>query len=141
MSVTASLPEVRTRSGLVRTFLAIILLVLILLLCVAGWAWWSARSGLPQVDGSVAVPGLSLKVRVVRDEQGVPTIEAATLEDLFFAQGYVTAQDRLWQMDMMRREAAGELSEVAGEATLKIDRETGVLGFGGGAQGASKKCT
>src|ERR1700691_214426 len=129
MSVTASLPEVRTRSGLVRTFLAIILLVLILLLCVAGWAWWSARSGLSQVDGSVAVAGLSSKVRVVRDEQGVPTIEAATLEDLFFAQGYVTAQDRLWQMDVMRRFAGGELSEILGEDTLKIDREQRILGL------------
>src|SRR5271166_3290365 len=114
MSVNASLPEVRTRSGLARTLLVIILLVLILLVCLAGWAWWSARANLPQVDGSVAVPGLSSKVRVVRDEQGVPTIEAATLEDLFFAQGYVTAEDRLWQMDIMRRAAAGELSEVIG---------------------------
>src|SRR6202167_5255842 len=138
MSVTASLPEVRTRSGLVRTFLAIILLVLILLLCVAGWAWWSARSGLSQVDGSVAVAGLSSKVRVVRDEQGVPTIEAATLEDVFFAQGYVTAQDRLWQMDMMRRSAAGELSEVIGADTVKMDREQRILGLRLAAESAGK---
>ena len=47
--------------------------------------------------------GLSAPVTVTRDTHGVPTIEAATLEDLFFAQGYVTAQDRLWQMDVMRR--------------------------------------
>jgi penicillin amidase len=97
-----------------------------------------ARSGLPQVDGGVRVPGISSKVRVVRDEQGVPTIEAANLEDLFFAQGYVTAQDRLWQMDMMRRAAAGELSEIVGEATLKIDRTQRILGLRAVAEAAEK---
>jgi penicillin amidase len=94
---------------------------------------------LPQLDGSVAVPGISSKVRVVRDGQGVPTIEAATLEDLFFAQGYVTAQDRLWQMDMMRRAAAGELSEVIGEDTVKMDREERILGLRIAAEAAEKK--
>ena len=100
-----------------------------------------ARSGLPQVDGSAGVPGLSSKVRVVRDELGVPTIEAASLEDLFFAQGYVTAQDRLWQMDMMRRAAAGELSEIVGEATLKIDRQQRILGLRAVAEAAGKNMT
>ena len=90
------------------------------------------------MDGSIAVPGISSKVRVVRDERGVPTIEAATLEDLFFAQGYVTAQDRLWQMDMMRRAAAGELSEVMGEATVKMDREERILGLRHAAEAAEK---
>ncbi len=59
----------------------------------------------------------------------MPAIEAATLEDLFLAQGYVTAQDRLWQMDVMRRVGAGELSEILGEDTLKIDREHRILGL------------
>ena len=142
MPVTATLPEVhtkvRTRSGLARVLLTIIVVLLLVLICIAGWAWWVAHTGLPQVDGSVAAPGLSSKVRVVRDEQGVPTIEAASLEDLFFAQGYVTAQDRLWQMDMMRRAAAGELSEVIGEATLKIDREQRILGLRVVAEAAEK---
>jgi penicillin amidase len=105
---------------------------LLLLLAAAGGAasaWWIAHSALPQIDGSRAVPGISAKVRVVRNEQGVPAIEAATLEDLFFAQGYVTAQDRLWQMDIMRRAAAGELSEIIGEDTLKMDREQRILGL------------
>ncbi len=63
---------------------------------------------------SYRLSGLSAPVTVTRDSHGVPTIEAATLEDLFFAQGYVTAQDRLWEMDVMRRFAGGELSEVLG---------------------------
>jgi penicillin amidase len=84
------------------------------------------------------VPGISSKVRVVRDGHGVPTIEAATLEDLFFAQGYVTAQDRLWQMDVMRRAAAGELSEVIGDATVKLDREERILGLRQAAETSEK---
>src|SRR5208282_2697810 len=76
--------------------------------------------------------------RVLRDERGLPTIEATTLEDLFFAQGYVTAQDRLWQMDIMRRAAAGELSEVIGEATVKLDREERILGLRQAAEAAEK---
>ena len=118
MSATVSLPEVRSRRWLVkRVSISILLVLMLALLAVAGWLYWIAHSPLPQMDGTVKVAGISSKVRVVRDGQGVPTIEAATLEDLFFAQGYVTAQDRLWQMDMMRRAAAGELSEMIGEDT------------------------
>jgi penicillin amidase len=84
---------------------------------------------LPQLDGRVQVSGLSGAVTVTRDGHGVPTIEAATLDDLFFAQGYVTAQDRLWQMDVMRRFGSGELSEILGEDTLKLDREQRILGL------------
>jgi penicillin amidase len=94
-----------------------------------GYAYFIARSALPQLDGSLSVKGLSAPVSVTRDAHGVPAIEAANLEDLFFAQGYVTAQDRLWQMDVMRRFGSGELSEILGEDTLKIDREQRILGL------------
>src|ERR1022692_381192 len=107
-------------------------LLAILLLAVAGvlaYAYIITRSALPQLDGNLSVKGLSATVKVTRDGHGVPAIEAATLEDLFFAQGYVTAQDRLWQMDVMRRFGAGELSEILGEDTLKIDREQRILGL------------
>jgi penicillin amidase len=124
-----------------RILFTIVALAIFALVCLAGWAWWIVRANLPQVDGTVSVPGLSAKVRVVRDERGVPTIEANSLEDLFFAQGYVTAQDRLWQMDMMRRAAAGELSEIAGESTLKIDRQQRILGLRGVAEAAEKNLT
>ena len=93
------------------------------------WAYFLARSALPQLDGSLQVHGLSAPVTVTRDAHGVPTIEASNLEDLFFAQGYVTAQDRLWLMDTMRRFAAGELAEILGDDFLKHDREQRVLGL------------
>ena len=88
-----------------------------------------ARSALPQLDGRLAVPGLSAPVTVVRDAHGAPTIDAANFDDLFFAQGYVTAQDRLFQMDGMRRFAAGELAEVFGSDFLEHDRQQRILGL------------
>ena len=138
MSVTASLPEVRRRNPALRVLYYAICLLLVALIAGVWWLYWIAHSAVPQLDGSVSVSGISTKVRVIRDEQGVPTIEAATLEDLFFAQGYVTAQDRLWQMDMMRRAAAGELSEVIGEDTVKMDREERILGLRIAAEAAEK---
>ncbi|MFZ3262989.1 MAG: penicillin acylase family protein [Terriglobales bacterium] len=138
MSVAAPLPEVRSKNWLGRIIFFVFLLLLLTVLGAVTWGWWVAHSALPQLDGTIVAPGLSAKVRVVRDEQGVPTIEAAALEDLFFAQGYVTAQDRLWQMDVMRRAAAGELSEIIGEDTLKMDREQRILGLRVVAEAAAK---
>ena len=108
----------------------------VLVLCAAGVSWMLtiARSALPELDGVLPVKGLSAPVSVTRDTHGVPTIEATTLDDLFFAQGYVTAQDRLFQMDLMRRAAAGELSEIVGEPTLKHDRQQRILGIRAAAQ-------
>src|SRR5258706_7422549 len=135
MSFAAPLPQIRRRNPALRILYYAVCLLLVALIAAMWWLYSIARSPLPQLDGSIAVPGISSKVRVVRDERGVPTIEAATLEDLFFAQGYVTAQDRLWQMDMVRRAAAGELSEVIGEETGEMDREQGILGLREAAEG------
>ncbi|HYW39817.1 MAG TPA: penicillin acylase family protein [Terriglobales bacterium] len=137
-STTASLPEIRRRNPALRIFYYAVCVLLVALIAAIWWLYSIAHSALPQLDGSVTVPGISSSVRVVRDEHGMPTIEAATLEDLFFAQGYVTAQDRLWQMDMMRRAAAGELSEVIGEGTVKMDREQRILGLRLAAEAAEK---
>ena len=142
----ASLPEIsgrdvrrRHRHPALRILYYSVCLLLVALIAGVWWLYWIARSALPQLDGAVSVPGISSKVRIVRDGQGVPTIEASTLDDLFFAQGYVTAQDRLWQMDIMRRAAAGELSEVIGSATVEMDREQRVLGLRLAAEEAEKK--
>src|ERR671926_36316 len=75
------------------------------------------------------VQGLKKAVTVRRDERGIPYIEAADEEDLYFAQGYVTAGDRLWQMDLLRRTARGELSELFGRVTLEEDKRRRVYGF------------
>ena len=121
-------PASRRSTGL-RIFLWLIFTLLSLTAALLGFAYFVAHSALPQLDGSIPARGLAAPVKVTRDGHGVPTIEAASLEDLFFAQGYVTAQDRLWQMDVMRRFGAGELSEILGEDTLKIDREQRILGL------------
>jgi penicillin G amidase len=128
-TLASSKVEVSRRNPAVRIFLWFFVVVAILIAAVVGSAYFVARSALPQLDGNLQLKGLSAAVTVTRDHHGVPTIEAASLEDLFFAQGFVTAQDRLWQMDVMRRFGAGELSEILGEATFKIDREQRILGL------------
>jgi penicillin amidase len=94
-----------------------IVLGIVLLLILAGtgtfaWFYFTARGSLPQLDGTITLIGLDAPVSVVRDAHGVPHLTAANLPDLFFAQGYVTAQDRLWQMDLTRRAVGGEMSEI-----------------------------
>ncbi len=87
---------------------------LVLAVAFLAWIYTLARRTLPQLDGSVEIAGLTAPVRVVRDAQGVPNILAATRHDLLAAQGFVTAQDRLWQMDAIRRFATGTLAEIFG---------------------------
>jgi penicillin amidase len=117
------------RSPALRIILWLLFAIIALLAGLAGYAFYVAHSALPQLDGRLRVSGLSAPVSVTRDSHGVPTITAANLEDLFFAQGYVTAQDRLWQMDVIRRAGSGELSEIIGEDTLQLDREQRILGL------------
>jgi len=111
----------------------ILLYVLSAIVLVAGLAcsagWWIVHRALPQLDGTISLPELKQEVTVDRDIWGVPHIRANSLEDLITAQGYVLAQDRLWQMDVLRRAAAGELSEVFGPVGLQLDREFRTVGF------------
>ena len=93
------------------------------------WFYLAARRALPQLDGTVRVSGITSSITVTRDSHGVPHISAANMQDLLFAQGYVTAQDRLWQMDMTRRYGAGELSEILGADYIKLDRTQRILGL------------
>jgi penicillin amidase len=90
-----------------------------------------ARNSLARIDGEIEVPDLGRSVQVVRDEWGVPHISAQSPEDLFFAQGYVAAQDRLWQMEMWRREAEGRLAEIVGPAAVPRDRMARLLKYRG----------
>jgi penicillin amidase len=84
---------------------------------------------LPAVDGHIGLGPGAPEASISRDLHGVPSIAAGNLKDAYFALGYVHAQDRLWQMEGMRRLGAGRLSEVVGEATLSIDRTMRTLGL------------
>ena len=97
-------------------------LVIVLLVSGAAGAYWLAWRVLPQTSGKAAAP-VSAPVAVVRDAQGVPHIEGSSDEDVWFAQGYVTAQDRLFQLEMARRLPAGELAEIVGRPALESDIE------------------
>lgn len=110
---------------------AIAVLALLVLIPVVGALWLRSvtTAALPVLDGDLHLAGLSAPVIVRRDWHGVPHIEATTQEDLFVAQGYVTAQDRLWQMDTYRRNANGELAEVMGRSLIKHDIAQRVLQF------------
>jgi penicillin amidase len=112
-----------------RLLISLLILLLLVIMGGGGWLYWRVRASLPQLEGAIQVAGLSAPVEVLRDARGVPHLRASSLKDLFFAQGYVTAQDRLWQMDLSRRLAEGELSEVFGERTLRLDLENRTLGF------------
>ncbi len=91
------------------------------------WLRSVTLAALPQLDGDVHLAGLSAPVVVRRDAHGVPHIDAATMDDLLVAQGYVTAQDRLWQMDTMRRSADGNLAEILGSSLVEQDKVQRVL--------------
>jgi penicillin amidase len=86
------------------------------------WVRSAAYDSLPRIDGSLTVAGLSAPVSVQRDAQGVPHIRAQSLDDLVFAEAFVTAQDRLFQMDTLRRHAAGELAEILGPTLIEHDK-------------------
>ncbi len=90
-----------------------------------------ARKSLAQIDGELRVPGLQKDVQVIRDTWGVPHIYAQTVDDLFFAQGYVTAQDRLWQMEWWRRANEGRLAEILGPKAVEADRLARLLKYRG----------
>ncbi len=126
---TTVLIEPRSGIRLSRVIAWVAGVTIIVALAVLGWLYSVARSALPQLDGKMQVPGLTAPVKVVRDDHGIPTIDAANFDDLFFAQGYVTAQDRLFQMDGMRRYAAGELAEVVGPDVIEHDRQQRILGM------------
>lgn len=91
----------------------------------------TAKARLAQTSGTLSVPGLTDEVRVIRDHWGVPHIYAKNTEDLFFAQGFVQAQDRLFQMDLWRRSTQGQLAEILGPEYLERDRLSRVLRYRG----------
>ncbi len=96
-------------------------------LLITSSACWAQTA--PKVDKNLSLAGLNETVTVRRDERGIAYIEAKNDADLYFAQGYVTAQDRLWQMDLYRRVARGETAEIFGRAVLEEDKRWRKFGF------------
>src|SRR5438270_6431855 len=111
-----------TQSPLGRILKAVNIAIAILLAVALGLIYWYAWRPLPIRSGSVDAP-LNAPGEVLFDSLGEPHIRAANLEDALFLQGYVTAQDRLWQMDSLRRLAGGNLAEILGPIGLEPDRE------------------
>ena len=107
--------------------LALVVVVMLVVVSVAGVVM--VRRSFPTIEGTVGVAGLSGPVTVERDADGVPTIIATNVEDLFRAQGYVHAQDRFWEMDFRRHVTAGRLSELFGASSLGTDRFIRTLGW------------
>ena len=122
---TVQIEEERRRPVL-RLFLGFLLVLIVALGASAVfsvfWLKRAMREQLPQLDGQLRLPGLQASVTVRQDTHGVPHIEAANMDDLLEAQGFVTAQDRLWQMDMARRMAAGDAAEILGKSFADHDR-------------------
>jgi penicillin amidase len=113
-----------------RTIVRILIWTLtVVLVLAAAVAWRFVYRPLPQLDGSISLPGLQKEVTVERDNWGIPHIRAASLADAVEAQGYVMAQDRLWQLDLMRRASRGQLSEIVGPLALKTDKQFRTFGF------------
>lgn len=115
---------------MVKRIFGVIALVLVLVLGgIALFGVHTVRSSYPDVDGELAIAGVSAPVEVKRDALGIPQIYAENIADLFFAQGYVHAQDRFWEMDVRRHITAGRLSEMFGESQIETDAFLRTLGW------------
>ncbi len=117
--------------GRILLIVLIVIIFLIAIVAIAGppWVKRTSEKSFPQIDGELQVTGLDAPVDIYRDAYGIPHIYAASQHDLFFAQGYVHAQDRFWQMDFWRHQGAGRLSELLGDATLDTDKFLRTLGW------------
>ena len=96
--------------------------------------WWLVQRPSPQHEGELELPELDAAVEVLRDQHGIPHIYAQSEADLWRAQGFTHAQDRLWQMEQNRRVAQGRLAELVGEGALDVDRFSRIVGFNRSAQ-------
>jgi penicillin amidase len=103
--------------------------IALLSLLAAGWAFWRIRASLPQLDGTVTMTGLSGPVTIARDALGVPTVRAGTRVDASRALGWLHGQDRFFQIDILRRVAAGELAALFGRRAIPRDRANRLHGF------------
>ena len=110
---------------LIGSFFSIIVIIVISLF----FLYKLVMKSLPQNEGSIALEGVKSEITIYRNDYGIPQIIADNEYDLFFSYGYVSAQDRLWQMDILRRTGEGKLSEVFGMKTIEIDALIKAIGI------------
>ena len=108
-------------------YISAILVLLIIVSVGAGYLW--LRTSLPLIDGEIQLSGLRASIEVIRDRNAIPHIRAQSEHDAYFALGFIHAQDRLFQMEFMRRLGAGRASEIMGERAIGIDRLMRTLGL------------
>lgn len=131
-SAETAVAQPRPRVRLRKTKIAALVLSVVLALMTAGGSWYvraTIDASFPQTSGTLDVTGLQGRVEVYRNAQGVPQVYASTSHDLFFAQGFVQAQDRFWQMDVYRHITAGRLSEMFGSSQLPTDEFIRTMGW------------
>ena len=120
---------VRNRRGILNFVMYLLSIILLVVVGVGIFLIMKLRASLPVRDGERQVEGLDFPVTITSDRFGIPTITAQTRRDAVLALGYVTARDRLFQMDLLRRRAAGRLSEIFGKAAIETDKRQRVIGF------------
>ena len=124
-----SAPAKRRRFTVKRIVFSVLAVLLVLILVGFGWLYFTVQKTLPTINGTVQLKGLSAPVTVTRDNYGVPHIVAANITDLYAAEGYVHAQDRLAQMFFFRAAGEGRQAELAGEGASDADRFIRTIGF------------
>ena len=122
-----------------RKLLRYSLLLVVVAALFTGGAYLYLRQSLPQTEGTIRIAGLKAKIELLRDAYGIPHIRASSIEDAYFGLGFAHAQDRLWQMEMSRRIAAGRLAEIVGASGLDTDRFLRTLGVRRAAEASLAK--
>jgi penicillin amidase len=115
------------RAGRWLSYTAVVVVLVLLAALVTGLV--VVRKPFPQTSGEISLPGLDNEVTVLRDAHGIPQVYADTSADLFYAQGFVQAQDRFFEMDVRRHITAGRLSELLGEDALETDKFIRTMGW------------
>ena len=105
-----------------RKFIIFFVVILVAVVILTGGAWLYLSSLLPDIDGTIVTSQVKAKTEIIRDKWGVPHIKAKNANDAYFALGYTLAQDRLFQMELQRRVARGELAQILGPSLLNVDK-------------------
>jgi penicillin amidase len=126
-AASSALPRPASFRRILRYLVGIVGLALVAFAGTAGWFYHQMRGSLAQLDGEGAMPGATAPIVIERDALGIPTIAATSRADAARGLGFLHAQDRFFQMDLSRRRAAGELSELFGSAAVAIDTRTRLL--------------